>query len=110
MQVVPQLETVLDLGGCCDWCDDPLEPGEVVMRAPVSGERIHQDGCLAEDARAAPAGWAGWSSRPGHAVPAGPCSSGAATSAGRRSPERAHPAAAVGVTEDRSKPFGLEPL
>ena len=49
MQVVPQLETVLDLGGCCDWCDDPLEPGEVVVRAPVSGKRIHQDGCLAEE-------------------------------------------------------------
>lgn len=49
MQVVPQLETVLDLGGRCDWCDDPLEPGEVVVRAPVSGKRIHQDGCLAEE-------------------------------------------------------------
>ena len=48
VKVVAHLETVVDLGGRCDWCDDPLEPGEVVARHPDTGKRVHEQGCLAD--------------------------------------------------------------
>ena len=48
VQAVTNLETVIDLGGRCDWCDDPLEPGDVVSRRPDTGKRVHQEGCLAD--------------------------------------------------------------
>ena len=44
-EVVGDLETVVDLGGYCDWCSDPLEPGQVVLRR--GGRRVHEDECAA---------------------------------------------------------------
>lgn len=46
VQAVAHLETVVDLGGHCHWCDDPLEPGEVVWRRSDTGKRVHEEGCL----------------------------------------------------------------
>lgn len=46
VQAVAHLETVVDAGGRCDWCDDPLEPGEVVEWRPHTGRRVHEEGCL----------------------------------------------------------------
>ena len=46
VQAVAYLETVVDLGGHCDWCGDRLEPGEVVERRPDTGKRVHEEGCL----------------------------------------------------------------
>lgn len=43
-----QLETVVDVGGRCHWCDEPLEPGEVAGRSPTTGERTHEEGCMAD--------------------------------------------------------------
>lgn len=49
VQAVAQLETVVDRGGDCDWCDDTLEPGEVVERRPDTGKRVHEQGCLGNE-------------------------------------------------------------
>ena len=43
-----QLETVVDLGGRCTWCYDPLEPGQVAGRLMGIGKRVHEEGCLAD--------------------------------------------------------------
>lgn len=40
------LETVVDLGGHCDWCDDPLDQGAVVERCPDTGRRVHERDCF----------------------------------------------------------------
>ena len=39
-------ETVVDVGGCCDWCDEPLDWGAVVERCPGTGRRVHESDCL----------------------------------------------------------------
>ena len=44
-EIVDDLETVVDFGGYCDWCSDPLEPGQVVLRR--GSRRIHEDECAA---------------------------------------------------------------
>lgn len=44
----PRVETVVDLGGQCSWCGDPLEPGAVVSWHPKAHGRVHEEGCLAE--------------------------------------------------------------
>ena len=46
-------ETVVDLGGRCDWCDEPLERGAVVERCPGTGRRVHESDCWFDPPRAA---------------------------------------------------------